>query len=69
VAEATIRQREAARFSRRPTVERSRNLFHAQLLPQQTLDDAERSTSRRRRRSTWRGRRKHQSQARLDERA
>jgi len=41
VARATIRQREADLDLARTSVERSRNLFGRQLLPQQTLDDAE----------------------------
>jgi HlyD family secretion protein len=41
VARATIRQREADLELARTSVERSRNLFGRQLLPQQTLDDAE----------------------------
>jgi HlyD family secretion protein len=41
VARATIRQREADLELARTNVERSRNLFGRQLLPQQTLDDAE----------------------------
>jgi HlyD family secretion protein len=41
VAKATIRQREADLELARTNVERSRNLFQRQLLPQQTLDDAE----------------------------
>src|SRR5215208_5537243 len=41
VAKATIRQREADLELSKTNVERSRNLFQRQLLPQQTLDDAE----------------------------
>ena len=41
VAEATIRQREADLKLALTSVERSRNLFARQLLPRQTLDDAE----------------------------
>jgi HlyD family secretion protein len=41
VAEATIRQREADLNLALTNVERSRNLFGRQLLPKQTLDDAE----------------------------
>jgi RND family efflux transporter MFP subunit len=41
VAEATIRQREADLKVAETSVERSRNLFGRQLLPRQTLDDAE----------------------------
>jgi RND family efflux transporter MFP subunit len=41
VAKATIRQREADLVLAKTNVERSRNLFQRQLLPQQTLDDAE----------------------------
>jgi membrane fusion protein, multidrug efflux system len=41
VAKATIRQREADLELAKTNVERSRNLFQRQLLPQQTLDDAE----------------------------
>src|SRR6185295_6243031 len=41
VARATIRQREADLELAKTNVERSRNLFQRQLLPQQTLDDAE----------------------------
>src|SRR5262245_17175895 len=41
VAKATIRQREADLDLAKTNVERSRNLFQRQLLPQQTLDDAE----------------------------
>jgi membrane fusion protein (multidrug efflux system) len=41
VAEATIRQREADLNLAQTNVERSRNLFSRQLLPKQTLDDAE----------------------------
>lgn len=41
VAEATIRQREADLALAQTSVERSRNLFGRQLLPRQTLDDAE----------------------------
>src|SRR5262245_56251380 len=41
VAKATIRQREADLDLAKTNAERSRNLFQRQLLPQQTLDDAE----------------------------
>lgn len=41
VGEATIRQREADLNLAQTNVERSRNLFGRQLLPKQTLDDAE----------------------------
>ena len=41
VAEATIRQREADLSLALTSVERSRNLYGRQLLPKQTLDDAE----------------------------
>lgn len=41
VAEANIRQREADLNLAKTNVERSRNLFSRQLLPKQTLDDAE----------------------------
>jgi RND family efflux transporter MFP subunit len=41
VAKATIRQREADLALAKTNVERSRNLYQRQLLPQQTLDDAE----------------------------
>jgi len=41
VASATIRQREADLALAKTNAERSRNLFQRQLLPQQTLDDAE----------------------------
>lgn len=41
VGKATIRQREADLDLAKTNVERSRNLFQRQLLPQQTLDDAE----------------------------
>jgi HlyD family secretion protein len=41
VGEATIRQREADLNLALTNVERSRNLFNRQLLPRQTLDDAE----------------------------
>jgi RND family efflux transporter MFP subunit len=41
VAEATIRQREADLQLALTSVERSRNLYGRQLLPRQTLDDAE----------------------------
>jgi HlyD family secretion protein len=41
VAEATIRQREADLKLAETSVERSRNLYGRQLLPRQTLDDAE----------------------------
>lgn len=41
VAKATIRQREADLVLAKTNVERSRNLFQRELLPQQTLDDAE----------------------------
>lgn len=41
VAQATIRQREADLALANGNVERSRNLFTRQLLPKQTLDDAE----------------------------
>jgi RND family efflux transporter MFP subunit len=41
VAAATIRQREADLNLAKTNVERSRNLFARQLLPKQTLDDAE----------------------------
>jgi len=41
VAKATIRQREADLALAKTNVERSRSLFQRQLLPQQTLDDAE----------------------------
>jgi len=41
VAKATIRQREADLLLAKTNAERSRNLFQRQLLPQQTLDDAE----------------------------
>src|SRR5262245_10550718 len=41
VAKATIRQREADLALAKTNVERSRSLYQRQLLPQQTLDDAE----------------------------
>ncbi len=41
VSKATIRQREADMSLAKTNVERSRNLFQRQLLPQQTLDDNE----------------------------
>ncbi len=41
VAEATIRQRQADLELAKTSVERSRNLYGRQLLPKQTLDDAE----------------------------
>jgi len=41
VGEATIRQREADLELAKTSVERSRNLYGRQLLPKQTLDDAE----------------------------
>src|SRR5437588_2964101 len=41
VANATIRQREADLALAKTNADRSRNLFQRQLLPQQTLDDAE----------------------------
>lgn len=41
VAQATIRQREADLNLSKINVERSRNLYERQLLPKQTLDDAE----------------------------
>jgi len=41
VAQATIRQRDADLKLSETTVDRSRNLFGRQLLPRQTLDDAE----------------------------
>lgn len=41
VAQATIRQREADMKFAETNLERSRSLFNRQLLPQQTLDDAE----------------------------
>lgn len=41
VAQATIRQREADLTLAQTSVERSRNLYSRQLLPRQTLDDAE----------------------------
>jgi len=41
VAQATIRQREADLLFAKTNLDRSRNLFERQLLPRQTLDDAE----------------------------
>jgi RND family efflux transporter MFP subunit len=41
VAQATVRQREADLNFAQTALERSRNLFNRQLLPRQTLDDAE----------------------------
>jgi RND family efflux transporter MFP subunit len=67
VARATIRQREADLDLARTNVERSRNLFQRQLLPQQTLDDAEAKYQSAQASLDLARAQNNQSQARLDE--
>src|SRR6266850_1855592 len=67
VAKATIRQREADLELARTNVERSRNLFQRQLLPQQTLDDAEAKYQSAQAALDLARAQNNQSQARLDE--
>jgi HlyD family secretion protein len=67
VAKATIRQREADLDLARTNVERSRNLFQRQLLPQQTLDDAEAKYQSAQAALDLARAQNNQSQARLDE--
>jgi RND family efflux transporter MFP subunit len=67
VAKATIRQREADLELARTNVERSRNLFQRQLLPQQTLDDAEAKFQSAQAALDLARAQNTQSQARLDE--
>ena len=67
VAKATIRQREADLSLAKTNVERSRNLFQRQLLPQQTLDDAEAKYQSAQAALDLARAQNTQSQARLDE--
>jgi membrane fusion protein, multidrug efflux system len=67
VGKATIRQREADLDLARTNVERSRNLFQRQLLPQQTLDDAEAKYQSAQAALDLARAQNNQSQARLDE--
>jgi membrane fusion protein, multidrug efflux system len=67
VAKATIRQREADLALAKTNVERSRNLFQRQLLPQQTLDDAEAKYQSAQAALDLARAQNTQSQARLDE--
>jgi len=67
VAKATIRQREADLELAKTNVERSRNLFQRQLLPQQTLDDAEAKYQSAQAALDLARAQNTQSQARLDE--
>ena len=67
VARATIRQREADLALAKTNVERSRSLFQRQLLPQQTLDDAEAKYQSAQAALDLARAQNTQSQARLDE--
>ena len=67
VAKATIRQREADLSLAKTNVERSRNLFQRQLLPQQTLDDAEAKYQSAQAALDLARAQNNQSQSRLDE--
>jgi membrane fusion protein, multidrug efflux system len=67
VAKATIRQREADLALAKTNAERSRNLFQRQLLPQQTLDDAEAKYQSAQAALDLARAQNTQSQARLDE--
>src|SRR5436190_2382833 len=67
VGKATIRQREADLDLAKTNVERSRNLFQRQLLPQQTLDDAEAKYQSAQAALDLARAQNTQSQARLDE--
>lgn len=67
VGKATIRQREADLALAKTNVERSRNLFQRQLLPQQTLDDAEAKYQSAQAALDLARAQNNQSQARLDE--
>jgi HlyD family secretion protein len=67
VAKATIRQREADLDLAKTNVERSRNLFQRQLLPQQTLDDSEAKYQSAQASLDLARAQNNQSQARLDE--
>src|SRR5258705_1244298 len=67
VAKATIRQREADLDLAKTNVERSRNLFQRQLLPQQTLDDSEAKYQSAQAALDLARAQNTQSQARLDE--
>lgn len=67
VAKATIRQREADLDLAKTNVERSRNLFQRQLLPQQTLDDSEAKYQSAQAALDLARAQNNQSQARLDE--
>jgi RND family efflux transporter MFP subunit len=67
VAKATIRQREADLELAKTNVERSRSLFQRQLLPQQTLDDAEAKYQSAQAALDLARAQNTQSQARLDE--
>src|SRR5689334_9214900 len=67
VGKATIRQREADLELAKTNVERSRNLFQRQLLPQQTLDDAEAKYQSAQAALDLARAQNTQSQARLDE--
>ena len=67
VARATIRQREADLALAKTNVERSRSLFQWQLLPQQTLDDAEAKYQSAQAALDLARAQNTQSQARLDE--
>src|SRR5438552_11274830 len=67
VAKATIRQREADLDLAKTNVERSRNLFQRQLLPQQTLDDSEAKYQSAQASLDLARAQNNQSQSRLDE--
>jgi len=67
VASATIRQREADLALAKTNAERSRSLFQRQLLPQQTLDDAEAKYQSAQAALDLARAQNTQSQARLDE--
>jgi RND family efflux transporter MFP subunit len=67
VAKATIRQREADLLLAKTNAERSRSLFQRQLLPQQTLDDAEAKFQSAQAALDLARAQNTQSQARLDE--
>ena len=67
VAKATIRQREADLALAKTNVERSRSLYQRQLLPQQTLDDAEAKYQSAQAALDLARAQNTQSQARLDE--
>jgi len=67
VSKATIRQRDADMSLAKTNVERARNLFQRQLLPQQTLDDNESRYQAAQAQLDLARAQNNQSQARLDE--